>query len=113
MLITVQLPDAIGAKLKNKSAELNIAVADLLSNWVSQRLNEENSAPTLIQVVAQIKSTPVNENLVKHPDQSLADLLASTYPENFNSDQWDRDWAMIEADLKQQYRTDEKAENKN
>lgn len=107
MMVTFQLPDPLGIKLKNRAAELNIGVTDLLVNWLSQRL-AEGDADSPEQIVAHIQAAPPKAQLVVKATRPLAELLnTSVPPPEFASDTWDREWATIEAAMKKQYRADE------
>ena len=74
---------------------------------------EQKAFPTLETVVAKIIAQGPNPDSYMPPTASLADLLANApTAEPIDSDQWDRQWTVIEAQLKARDLADDRAEGR-
>jgi cell pole-organizing protein PopZ len=74
---------------------------------------EADDAPTLEEVVAQIKATPPNPAAIHPATASLADLLLDA-PEDpdFDLERWTQQWAAVEAEMKAITRANDIAEGR-
>jgi predicted DNA-binding antitoxin AbrB/MazE fold protein len=63
---------------------------------------ETEMQPPLAEVVARIEALGPDIDFYTPPTQSLAQLLASTHPETtIDAERWNREWAAVEAAMKQ------------
>lgn len=123
MSITITLPDMLAAKLeteamaRNQSAE-EVAV-ELLDHALAAEPEETEHFPlTLEEVVAKIRSLPLDPSLIRQPMGSLEEYLekslAKEAEENVEFDQeaWQRDWNAFEVELKAVSRANDIAEGR-
>jgi len=74
---------------------------------------EEDTYPSLEEVVAKIKATPSDPSNIHLPAQSLAELLADAPDDpSFDEGAWDREWAAVEAEMKDLTRANDRAEGR-
>jgi plasmid stability protein len=107
MTLTITLPEPLTAALKNRAAQEHKPAVDLALKLLSDALEEENTFPTLEEIVAQIKATPPDPTAI-HPAQgSLGDALASLATDpDFDVEAWQRQWDEVEAEMKARDRSD-------
>lgn len=69
--------------------------------------------PTVEDVVAKIAAMGPNPHTYTPPTSSLAELLADAPNEEpIDADQWDRQWSVIEAEIKARDLADDRAEGR-
>lgn len=72
---------------------------------------EPQAAPTVAAVAAKIVALGPNPHTYTPPTGSLATLLANAPNEEpIDADQWDQQWAVIEAEIKARDLADDRAE---
>jgi hypothetical protein len=102
MLVTIALPDDLTQRLQteadNRQLSLDELVIDVLVNALEY---EQDDDPTLDQVVAEIKAMEPNPASFHPATQSLADLLINAPDDpSFDLEEWNREWAAAEAEMK-------------
>ena len=101
MALSIHLTDELENKLnreaKNRGRSPEQVIIDILT-----RALEDDSIPTVADVVSRIKATPPNPAMITRPQGSLAEALrhGPTDP-SFDLAAWERDWAMAEEELKE------------
>jgi hypothetical protein len=72
-----------------------------------------DDVPTLEEVVAKIKALGPNHASYTPPSKSLAEALANVHDEEpIDAAEWERQWAIIEAEMKKRDRDDDRAEGR-
>ena len=136
MTLTITLPEKIAEQLQRKAKERHLsatAVAiDLLENALDEQTNfhpalvngkilvtetddgAEEDFPTPEEVVAKIKALgPSNPRNIRLAQGSLAEMLRSIPSDpDFDFEEWNRQWAEIEAEMKAINRADDIAEGR-
>ena len=111
MTLTITLPNEIVTRLEHKAHEQHRSVEAVALDLLARALQGEEAYPTPEQVVAKMKATAPNLSNIRPPSGSLADALrhAPTDPE-FNLEEWEQAWALVEAELKSITRANNQAE---
>jgi len=136
MTLTITLPEKIAEQLQRKAKERHLsatAVAiDLLENALDEQTNfhpalvngkilvtetddgAEEDFPTPEEVVAKIKALgPSNPRNIRLAQGSLAEVLCSIPSDpDFDFEEWNRQWAEIEAEMKAINRANDIAEGR-
>lgn len=105
MTVTITLPEALGEKLVSRAEARNTTVDALAAELLWQAF-EFDDLPTPEEVVAKIKATPPDLSSIIPAKRSLADALresealAAGNGESFDLDDWNRQWAKFERELK-------------
>jgi len=75
--------------------------------------NDQDDYPSLEEVVAKIRAMPSDPSNIHPATQSLAELLAAS-PEDpsFDLEQWNCEWAAVEAEMKAITRANDRAEGR-
>ena len=113
MSLTITLPEPLTLALQTRAAQEHKSVVDLALKLLADALEEDDDFPTLEEIVAQIKATPPNPQMI-HPAQgSLADALASLPKDpDFDLVTWQQQWEQFEAELKALDRADAQREGR-
>ena len=112
MALSIYLSDKLENQLireaKNRKLSPEQVVVDILTNAL-----EDDTIPTVAEVVTRIKLTPPNSAMITLPQGSLAEALRNgpTDP-HFELDVWERDWATAEEELKRINLLDDIAEGR-
>ncbi len=114
MPATITLPDELASKLEAWANSLHQALDKLVIDIVADALEEEPDAfPTLEEVVAKIKATPPDPTSFHPATGSLAEALADSPLEpSFDEEEWHREWAKVEAEMKAMTRANDIAEGR-
>ena len=110
--MTITLPDELSEKLTREARSRRVSVQSLVTELVTAGLDntsQMNVDDSLESVVARIRSMPPSHASMSPATHSLRDLLASaSEPEQpLNVDQWNRQWAAIEAEMNVEAKADE------
>lgn len=122
MPLTITLPNILERKLHAKAAIYQQPIDKLTIDFLSRALDDEpddyfatggtlatdflvaesNDYPTLEEVVAKIKATPPNPAMIEPAKESLLEYLLDSPPldPSFDLEEWNREWAKVEAELK-------------
>jgi|CXWJ01.1.fsa_nt_gi hypothetical protein len=111
MTLTIDLPVSVEENLREAATLQHISAEKLAARILEEALVVE-SFPTLEEVVAKIKALPPNPNAIRPAIGSLKEALESA-PEdpNFNLEEWQRQWAAVEEEMKAMDRADLKAKD--
>ncbi|HEX6291403.1 MAG TPA: hypothetical protein VFZ66_19625 [Herpetosiphonaceae bacterium] len=111
MATTITLPDTLEFQLRQQAQVQHRSVEDIALDILRDALDIAAPSPTTDDIVARIKATPPNPQNIRPARGSLADALRDE-PGNpdFDLDQWERDWAEVEAEMRAMTRTDNLAE---
>jgi hypothetical protein len=102
MLVTIALPDDLSKRLQIEANDRRLSLDELVIDVLANVFEHEQGAfPTLEEVVAKIKATEPDPASFHPANRSLADLL-SNMPDDpcFDLEEWNREWAMAEAEIK-------------
>jgi hypothetical protein len=100
MAITITLDDDLVAGLENKAKKQQLSVEQFAIGILSEAV-EEPESETLEEIVARIRATPPNPSMIRPATGNLADLLiASPDDPCFDLESWERQWSVVEAELK-------------
>jgi hypothetical protein len=80
-------------------------MARTIEELLAENSQEDGFVLTPEEVVAKIKSLPPNPEMIRPAIGSLADYLAASIAaedpnEEFDQEEWDRNWDAIEAEMK-------------
>jgi len=122
MEITLRLPDVLAAKLASAAQAQRCSTEEVAVELLAQALEAEAELPdyvppTLEEVVARIRATPPNPEMVRPPSGSLGEYLAASIAaedpnEPFDLAEWNRQWAAVEAEMKAMTRANDLAEGR-
>lgn len=122
MSITITLPDILAAKLETEAQAQSRSAEDIAVELLDQALGVEPLAPdyvplTLEEIVARIRATPPNPEMIRPPSGSLGEYLAASIAaedpnEPFDEAEWNRQWAAVEAEMKAMTRANDLAEGR-
>lgn len=117
MVVTLDLPEELAAKLQSKAEMAELAPEELALTLLAEALadgeTEEEEFPTLEEIVAKIRATPPNPACIHPATASLADLLENApHDPDFDLATWTRQWAEIEAEMKAITRANDIAEGR-
>jgi hypothetical protein len=112
MTLTIIIPEHLVDQLQRQAEEQQIP-AETMAIELLEKALEEKFWPTVEEVVAKIKATPPDPNAIRPAEGSLADALRSLTPNpEFNLAEWERQWAAVEAEMKQITHTNDIAEGR-
>ncbi|MCQ3973387.1 MAG: hypothetical protein DPW09_08090 [Anaerolineae bacterium] len=105
MVVTLDLPEELAAKLQSKAEMAHLPPAELALNLLAEALEtggtEWADDLTLEELVAQIKATPPNPASIRPATGSLAEALQNApHDPDFDLAAWTKEWAEIEAEMK-------------
>jgi predicted DNA-binding protein len=133
--LTVQLPDELRLRAEKIVAQRGDTIEHLIRELLEEYLeqaehlevasngdahisdndlsNDQDDYPSLEEIVAKIKATPSDPSNIHPATQSLAELLAAS-PEDpsFDLEEWNREWATVEAEMKAITRANDRAEGR-
>lgn len=112
MTLTINLPEELETRLKREATARALSVEEFALDLLDSALEEETH-PTLEEVVAKIKAMPPNSASIRLPTGSLADALRDTPSDpDFDLERWNKDWAAVESEMKRIAREDDIAEGR-
>lgn len=122
MEITLTLPDVLAARLQTEARVRRRSTEEIAVELLDQALEVESDSqeyipPTLEEVVARIRATPPNPQMIRSPEGSLGEYLAASIAaedpnEPFDLAEWNRQWAAVEAEMKAMTRANDLAEGR-
>lgn len=113
MSLTITIPDDLAEHLQDKAQAQNRSVDEMILSLLEESLSEE-TFPTPEEVVAKIKATLPNPNCLRSASGSLAQYLSMpvTPDSNFDLEEWQRQWNVIETEMKAVDRANDLAEGR-
>jgi len=112
MGITITLDDDLVAGLENKAKNQQLSVEQFAIGILTDAA-EEPESETLEEIVARIRATPPNPSSIRAATGNLADLLINSPDDpSFDLESWERQWSVVEAELKAITRADDVAEGR-
>ncbi len=133
--LTIELPDELRQRVEKIVAQRGGAIEHLIRELLEEYLdeaehvqatsngepntsvddlsNDQGNYPSLEEVVAKIRAMPSDPSNIHPATQSLAELLAAS-PEDpsFDLEEWNREWAAAEAEMKAITRANDRAEGR-
>ncbi len=102
MSITIVLPDDLTQRLQTQAVSQRLSLNELVVEILTRVFEHRQDAyPTLEKVVAEIKSMEPNPANFYPATQSLADLLVNSPDDpSFDLKEWNREWAIVEAEIR-------------
>lgn len=112
MATTITLPDTLETELQQRAQTQQRSVEDVALEILHEAF-AETTLPSLDAVVAKIKSTEPNSHNIRSAQGSLADVLRrADSSQDFDLDQWNKEWAVVEAEMRTVERADDLAEGR-
>lgn len=113
MTLTLNLPKDLETKLKREAAARALSPEEYALDLLDNALEQENF-PTPEEVVAKIKAMPPDPEAIHPATGSLVEVLknAPQEPTDFDLQQWNREWAAVEAEMKRITRENDIAEGR-
>jgi len=112
MAITVTLDDGLVAGLQNMAKRQQLSVEQLVISILTEA-QEDSDPVTPPEAVATIQATPRNPAEVRPATANLADILnAAPGDPSFDLEGWNRQWSVVEAELKAITRANDVAEGR-
>ncbi len=113
MTLTINLPQDLESRLEREASTRQLSIEEIALDILDNALSRDSLSMTPQQVVAKIQSTPPNAQSIRVASGSLADALraAPSDPE-FDLDQWNAEWAAVEAEMKTITRENDIAEGR-
>jgi predicted DNA-binding protein len=120
--LTIELPDGLRQRAEKIVAQRGDTIEHLIQELLEEYLdeaenlqvasngdarmsdndlsNDQDDYPSLEEVVAMIRAMPSDPSNIHPATQSLAELLAAS-PEDpsFDLEEWNREWAAVEAEV--------------
>ncbi|MFN8491666.1 MAG: hypothetical protein U0350_28970 [Caldilineaceae bacterium] len=132
MNLTITLPEKIAAQIQRKAEERHLSAEEIAVDLLQDALDherelqdtllngyepigdEDDDFPSPEEVVAQIKALgPTDPRYIRPATGSLAEALRNKpYDPDFDFDEWNRQWAEFEAELKAITRANDIAEGR-
>ncbi len=102
MSITIVLPDDLTQRLQAQAVSQRLSLNELVVEILTRVFDhKQDTYPTLEKVVAEIKSMESNPANFCPATQSLADLLVNSPDDpSFDLKEWNREWAIAEAEIR-------------
>ena len=102
MTVTITLPQNLEAQLKRKARIQKSSIEEMVLEILDSALAADNTPPSLEDVVAKIQALPPKTDNLRPASGSLASALrqAPTDPE-FNLQEWKKEWAEAETEMRQ------------
>ena len=114
MALILDLPEQVEQKLYRKAAIQALSPETVALALLREALaSEETDFPSPEDIVKKIKRLPPNPHALRPAQGSLADALhnAPTDP-NFDLDEWNKEWRMIETEMRTLTHANELAEGR-
>jgi len=112
MATTITVPEPLAIRLQQQARVQHRSVEDVALEILRDALVEP-PIPSVDAVVAKIKATRPNHRNIRPAHGSLAEVLRRTpHTEVFDLDQWQKDWAAVEAEMRAVTRADDLAEGR-
>lgn len=112
MATTITVPDILAIQLEQQARAQQRSVEDLVLDILRDAL-AETVLPSVDAVVAKIKATGYNPRNIRPAQGSLAEVLRRTpTTEMFDLEQWQQEWAAVEAEMRAVTRADDLAEGR-
>ena len=110
MALQISLPDELAGELTRRASQqrrtAQEVVIDLLNHAFG--IGEDTYSETPEQVVARIQALPKNPDALRPAQESAADALRRTITnKDFDLDAWEREWATVEAEMREMTILDE------
>lgn len=100
MATTITVPDTLAVRLQQQASVQHRSVEDVALDILRDALIE-TSIPGVDAVIAKIKATAPNPRNIRPAQGVLADALRRTpNTEAFDLDQWNKEWAAVEAEMR-------------
>lgn len=102
MMITINVSDPLANQLRNQASSQHLTPEQLALRILEEALEARRErVSTLDRIVAEIKSTPRNPLALRPAEGSLQEALLNS-PENpeFDLQAWERDWAVVEQEIR-------------
>ena len=108
MAITITLDDDLVAGLENRAKKQQLSVEQFAIGILTEAV-EESESVTPREAVARIQATAPNSSQIRPATANLADVLNAA-PDDpcFDLESWNRQWSVVEAELKAITRRGEK-----
>jgi hypothetical protein len=111
MLVTIALPDNLTQRLQIEADNRQLSLDELVVNVLVNALEQDNDS--LDKVVGEIKTMGPNPASFHPATQSLADLLTNAPDDpSFDLEEWNREWAWAETEMKAITRANDLAEGR-
>jgi hypothetical protein len=106
MTLTISLPDEVQVKLEKRANAVKWSVEKMATHLLDEALSSIDGKPgetelTPEDVVARILTLPPKPQNIRPAVGSLSDALRESKPDySFDLEEWKRNWAAVEAEMK-------------
>lgn len=117
MEITLSLPDVLATKLQTEARVQQRSTEEVAVELLDQAL-ENAAGAELDALIARIRALPPEPDLIRQPTASLEEYLARSLAaeaeddEPFDQEEWQRQWDVIQAEMKAVTRANNIAEGR-
>ncbi len=113
MATTITLPENLEVRLQQQARAQHRSVEAVALDMLQDALAPPSAYPSVDDVVAHIKATPPNPSNIRPARGSLAEVLHQAPSEaDFDLNQWNTEWAAVEAEMRTMTHTDDLAEGR-
>lgn len=101
MGLTITLPENLAKAIAKNAKQAHMSPTQFALNLLEKAMDSDNESYSLNDVVAQIKSLPINPRRMRTPQASLAEALIQVADEApIDAVAWNKDWVIIEEAIK-------------
>lgn len=101
MPVTVTLPHPLATQLQTRANFKRISLGQMVVDMLVNTLQREAEDTALEEIVAQIKATPPNPASFRPATGSLLEALENAPDDpDFDLERWNREWSIVEAEMK-------------
>ena len=101
MTVTIMMPDEMETQLQRQAEKEHMSLEEFILELLARALEMEKQFPSPEEVVDRIQATPANPHSFRPASGSLAEALRQApHDPDFDLAAWNREWAMVEAEMK-------------
>lgn len=113
MATIITVPDNLEAQLQQQAKAQHRSVEAVALDLLREALGATTTHPSVDEVVAKIKASGPNRSAIRPAQGSLADILRRTSETvDFDLDQWNKEWAIAEQEMRVMNRADDLPEGR-
>ena len=113
MATIITVPDSLEAQLQQQAKAQHRSVEAVALDLLREALGTTTTHPSVDEVVAQIKASGPHRAVIRPAQGSLADILRRTSDAtDFDLEQWNKEWAAVEQEMRVMNRADDLPEGR-
>lgn len=104
MTLQISLPEELAGELSRQAIHQKRTAQEIVIDLLNRALgfDQDKYLETPEEVVARIKALPKNPDALRPAQGSVADALRRTITnEDFDLDAWEKEWAAVEAEMRE------------